>query len=216
MSYKAVIFDLDGTLLNTLNDIATPVNNILDKYNYPLHSICEMREFIGSGVEQLVYRALPSDVAESIRYAKILAEVRIEYQKYLNKSTVIYDGLTVVLDNLQARGISLNILSNKADEYMDEVYQSFFKAWDFDIVLGARRHKPLKPNPTSLLEIIADLGYSSDECVFIGDSDIDMQTAVNAGVYAVGVTWGFRTKQVLLSNGAGIIIDRPSELLKLF
>ncbi len=216
MSYKAVIFDLDGTLLNTLNDIATPVNNVLAKHNYPIHTVAEIKEFIGSGIGQLVYRSLPSEVAESSLYHKLLEEVRCEYQKYLNNSTVIYAGMREVLEELQARKISLNILSNKADEFMGEVYDTYFKEWDFDIVLGARAHKPIKPNPMSLLEIIDDLGLVADECIFVGDSDVDMQTACNAGVFAVGVTWGFRTRETLLANGADIIIDVPNDLLKLF
>jgi phosphoglycolate phosphatase len=216
MTYKAVIFDLDGTLLNTLHDIANPVNHVLSKYGYPTHSITDMREYIGNGIGQLVYRALPADVAESLHYKKILEEVRVEYQKHLNNSTVIYDGIGEVLSTLQARRISLNILSNKSDEFMDEVHDTYFKEWDFDIVLGARINKPLKPDPTSLLEIIDDLGLSADECVFVGDSDVDMQTAVNAGVYAVGVTWGFRTQDVLRASGADTIISQPDELLNLF
>lgn len=215
MTYKAVIFDLDGTLLNTLNDIATPVNNVLKRHNFPTHSISEIKNYIGSGINHLVHCSLPVEVAESASYPKYLEEVRVEYQKYLNNSTVLYDGMRGVLDELQARQISLNILSNKADEFMDEVYNTYFKEWNFDIVLGARPHKPVKPNPFSLLEIIADLGLEADDCVFVGDSDIDMQTACNAGVFAVGVTWGFRSKELLVANGANVIVEHPQELLKL-
>lgn len=216
MDFKAVIFDLDGTMLDTIGDIANPVNLVLSRYGFPTHDIEDFRSLIGNGISQLVYRALPSDVAESTSYRKILNEVWEEYQLHLNKSTIPYDGIYSLLDSLTEKGIKLNILSNKADEFMDEVVGKFFSQWSFELVFGARHGIPLKPDPYSAFEIINEMELDASQCVFIGDSDVDMQTANNAGMYAVGAFWGFRTKEELLANGANLVIDHPLELMKLF
>ncbi len=216
MKYKAAIFDLDGTLLNTILDIATPVNIVLEKYGFPTHEIENFRYLIGNGIANLVYRALPNEVAETTLYSKVLDEVLEEYQKHLNKSTKPYDGIIAMLRNLTDIGVSINIVSNKADEFMDEVIEQYFTDFNFDFVFGARRGVPLKPNPHSILEIMSELELDSDECVFIGDSDADMQAAKNADVYAVGVNWGFRGREELLQNGADIVIDTPHELKNIF
>ncbi|MDD3265918.1 MAG: HAD family hydrolase [Burkholderiales bacterium] len=216
MKYKAVVFDLDGTLLNTILDIANPVNLVLKQYGMPTHEIENFRYLIGNGIGNLVYRALPSEVAESTLYSKVLESVLEEYQKHLNRSTKPYDGITDMLQNLANLGVSINILSNKADEFMDEVVSQYFSEFNFDFIFGARHGVPLKPNPHSIFEIMSELDIDSDECVFVGDSDADMQAAKNAGVYAVGVNWGFRGKEELLRNGADIVIDTPGELQKIF
>lgn len=216
MDFKAVIFDLDGTMLDTIGDIANPVNLVLSRYGFPTHKIEDFRSLIGNGISQLVYRALPSDVAESTSYRKILNEVWEEYRLHLNKSTIPYDGIYGLLDSLAEKGIKLNILSNKADEFMDEVVSKFFSKWNFELVFGARHGIPLKPDPYSAFEIINEMGFDASQCVFIGDSDVDMQTANNAGMYAVGAAWGFRTRGELLANGANLVIEHPSELMKLF
>jgi phosphoglycolate phosphatase len=216
MSYKAVIFDLDGTMLDTIRDIANPVNIVLQRYNFPTHDLTTFRDLIGNGIGQLVYRALPAEVAESTSYSTILNEVWTEYQQHLNKSTVPYDGIYELLNKLSNKGIILNILSNKADEFMDEVVGKYFSNWDFKLVFGARHGVPLKPDPYSAFEIINELDIGAGECIFIGDSDVDMQTANHAGIYAVGASWGFRSKSELLAHGADIVIDHPLELLRLF
>lgn len=216
MSYKAVIFDLDGTLLNTIGDIANPVNIVLARYGYPVHSLDDYRYFIGDGIGQLVYRALPPDVAESNKYPTILADVWTEYQLNLNKSTVPYNGITELLDGLTAKGIALNILSNKSHEFMDEVVQRFFAKWDFELVFGARKGLPLKPSPHSIFEMMDLLQLEPENFVYVGDSDVDMLTANSAGVFAVGAAWGFRGKEELLAHGADLVIDYPEQLLGLF
>lgn len=216
MSYKAVIFDLDGTLLNTIGDIANPVNIVLARRGYPVHELDDYRYFIGDGIGQLVHRALPPEVAESSKYPTILAEVKTEYQLNLNKSTVPYQGIEELLDGLTAKGILLNILSNKAHEFMDEVVDNFFTKWQFELVFGARKGLPLKPNPHSVLEMIDLLQLEPEDIVYVGDSDVDMLTANSAGVFAVGVAWGFRGRQELLAHGADLVIDHPQELLQLF
>lgn len=216
MSYKAVIFDLDGTMLDTIRDIANPVNIVLQRYNFPTHDLTTFRDLIGNGIGQLVYRALPVEVAESTSYSTILNEVWTEYQQHLNKSTTPYDGIYELLNKLSDKGIVLNILSNKADEFMDEVVGKYFSDWDFKLVFGARYGVPLKPDPYSAFEIINELDIGASECIFIGDSDVDMQTANHAGIYAVGASWGFRSKSELLAHGADIVIDHPLELLRLF
>lgn len=216
MKYKAAIFDLDGTLLNTLLDIAIPVNLVLEQYGLPTHKVEDFRYLIGNGVSNLVYRALPSEVAETTLYSKILDKVLEEYKRHLNKSTKPYEGITEILDYLTNIGVSINILSNKADEFMDEVVKQYFSEFNFDFIFGARHGVPLKPNPHSIFEIMSELDIDSNECIFVGDSDADMQAAKNAGVYAVGVNWGFRGKEELLRNGADIVIDTPYELQNFF
>lgn len=216
MKYKAAIFDLDGTLLNTILDIAVPVNLILDKYGLPTHNLDSFKYFIGDGINNLVYRALPVEVAESTLYRKVLSEVWDEYQNHLNKATKPYDGIVDMLHELESAGISLNILSNKADEFMDEVVNKYFSDFKFDLVFGARHGIPLKPNPHSIFEIMAELELDANECVFIGDSDVDMHAAKNADIYAVGVNWGFRGRDELLQNGADIVINAPNELKNIF
>lgn len=215
-NFKAVIFDLDGTLLDTIGDIATPVETVLKRYGFPGHDREMYRQFIGNGIGELVYRALPIEVAESTSYNKLLGEVWREYGLNLNKSSVPYDGIYTLLDSLAARGIILNILSNKSDEFMDEVVSEFFAKWNFAMVFGARPNKPLKPDPYSVYEILEEIELDAGQCVFVGDSDVDMQTAVNAGVYPVGVSWGFRKPAELKANGAELIIEHPLDLLKLF
>lgn len=214
--FKGVIFDLDGTLLDTIQDIANAMNTILKRYNFPTHDLDSYRFFIGSGIAKLVERSLPSEVSESAKYPKLVEEVFQEYALHLNKFTAPYPGVVDLLDGLTQLGVPFAILSNKADEFMDEVVSNYFSKWDFAVVLGARYGLPKKPDPYSVLEIAEIMALQPSEIVYLGDTDIDMQTAVNSGTYAVGAAWGFRSAEELRANGAHVVIQNPCEILELF
>lgn len=214
--FKAVVFDLDGTLLDTIQDIANAMNTVLQRYDFPVHDLNSYRFFIGSGIAKLVERALPSDISESTKYPKLVEEFLEEYALHLDKFTAPYNGIVELLDGLTQLGVPLAILSNKADEFMDEVVSSHFAKWSFVVVMGARYGLPTKPDPYSAFEIAEIMQLQPSEIVYLGDSDIDMQTAVNAGMYGVGAAWGFRSVEELSANGANLVIQHPCELLNLF
>jgi phosphoglycolate phosphatase len=213
--YKAVIFDLDGTLLDTVQDIANSMNNVLERHGFPLHDIASYRRFIGNGISKLVYRALPSEISEGVHYNKILAEVIDEYSRNLDVYTRLYDGIGELLSELTQRGISLAILSNKDDSFMSEVVATYLSQWKFEVVFGARANTPAKPDPYSALEIAEIMGLQPTEFLFLGDTSVDMLTANSAGMYAVGAAWGFRGREELYANGARLVIDYPVDLLQL-
>ncbi len=213
--YNAVIFDLDGTLLDTVQDIANAMNSVLERHGFPLHDIASYRRFIGNGIPKLVYRALPSEVSESVHYNKLLVEVIDEYSKHLDIFTKLYPGIDELLTELTTRGIHLAILSNKDDSFMDEVVATYLSQWDFEVVFGARANTPVKPDPYSALEIAEIMELQPAEFIFLGDTSVDMHTATNAGMYALGAAWGFRGREELYANGAQSVIDYPIDLLEL-
>lgn len=215
-NFKAVIFDLDGTLLDTVEDIAISVNHVLEHNSLPKHNLDDYRQFVGRGIGKLVEQATPEHLHSESFLRKIYSEVIAEYSKNLDHYTKPYLGITELLDGLAEKNIRMAILSNKAHEFMDDVVQSYFTNWQFEVIFGARKNVPTKPNPYSVFEIMQIMRLLPAEVVYVGDTDIDMQTANAAGVYPVGVAWGFRKREELIQNGAKLIIDYPHELLKLF
>lgn len=216
MKFKAVVFDLDGTLLNTLNEIAYTVNSVLKRHNLPTHDVESYRQFIGDGVIKLVYRSLPEALRDGEDFADCLDDVLVEYGNNLNKYTVVYDGITKMLDELTRLGVRMAILSNKAHEFMPGVMEQYFTQWKFEFVFGARKGLPVKPNPFSAIEIAKLMNLPVEEIIYIGDSDVDMKTAIGAGMYPVGAGWGLRGREELLANGAKLVIDHPLELINCF
>lgn len=216
MKYKAVVFDLDGTLLNTIDEISHTVNSVLARHNLPQHDVDSFRQFIGDGVKTLVYRALPTDLRDSEDYQKYFSEVMIEYANNLNKFTQPYAGINELLTGLTNLGIKMAILSNKADQFMAEVVDNYFSAWSFEVVFGARHGIPVKPDPTSALEVASIMQLATSEIIYIGDSDVDMKTAHGANMLAIGAGWGLRGREELLANGAHAVIEHPLELLNWF
>ena len=206
------IFDLDGTLLNTLGDLAQAVNASLSARGYPTRTIEEVRQFVGNGIGKLIERSLPADKKQE--RDTCLAEFRTFYEQHLMDFTAPYDGILPLLDALRARGKTLAVLSNKYDPAAKRLVTHYFGD-RVTLTLGERPNVPRKPDPTSALEIIDTLNADKAQTIYVGDSGVDMNTAKNAGLYAVGVTWGFRSKEVLLENGADILIDHPDELLNL-
>jgi phosphoglycolate phosphatase len=214
--YKAVVFDLDGTLLNTVEDIACAMNNVLARNNLPIHPVDNYRFYIGWGLTELVNKTLPKNMCQPQIIEDYVDEVREEYSKYLDSKTRPYDGIAELFDELTARNIPMSILSNKPHQFMHETIQAYFSKWQFKVIFGARDGLPTKPNPHGAMEISEILQLKPQQIVYVGDTDVDMQTAVAAGMYPVGVTWGFRTQEELLANGAKLIIHQPSELIKIF
>ncbi|MES2239386.1 MAG: HAD family hydrolase [Bacteroidota bacterium] len=214
MKFKAVLFDLDGTLVNSLIDIADSMNKVLEKRKLPTHSYEVINGFIGSGLRNLVTKALPETAKSEENIESCFNEMIAEYRENCTNKTSAYDGITALLDELQSRNIKLAVLSNKADELTKKISHALFPNY-FEIANGLKSEASKKPHPSGAIEIAKDLGFSPEEILYVGDSGIDMQTAKNANMYAVGVLWGFRPKEELLAEGAQSIINHPLELIEL-
>jgi len=211
---KAIIFDLDGTLLDTLTDIMESVNNILNRYNYPTHDMHAYKYFIGNGIEVLTRKAFPKNISES-EFRDYFQEVKQEYEARQTLRTKPYDGIEEMLTKLIEKGISISILSNKPHEFTIPTVEHFFPKIEFSVVFGSRNGIDRKPSPIAVLEILDTLKLTKKDCFFVGDTAIDMQTSVNSGIEGIGVSWGFRTIEELTNNGAKYIIDKPDDIFKL-
>ena len=212
---KAVIFDLDGTLLDTLEDIGDTANQVLKESGFPIHPINAYRDFIGHGISNTIRQALPSADRDSGNIERLRRQFEQSYlQNYKNK-TKVFAGIPALLDQLHDRDIRLAVLSNKAHEFTQRYTDDLLSRWTFDCVLGHQPSKPKKPDPQNALEIAQSMLLEPEEIAYLGDSEIDMQTAVAANMLAIGVSWGFRSKQTLLEHGAQYIIDQPLQLLEL-
>jgi phosphoglycolate phosphatase len=209
----AVLFDLDGTLINSLADIAASANEVLASLGHPEHPTERYREFIGEGVAVLFRRALPAAHRDDETVARCVEGFRRAYDRGWNVRTRVYDGIPELLDALVERGLALAVLSNKPDTFTKACVDEYGARWSFRAVLGAREGIPNKPDPTSAIEIAGRLGCNPSEVVYVGDSAIDMMTARRAGMRAVGVAWGFRSVDELRDAGAEWIVDRPEQIL---
>ena len=215
MNFKAVIFDLDGTLLNTLDDLADSMNASLERFGFPPHPVDVYRYLIGDGLMNLVSRALPENHRDEATINKIAAVQRDEYGRNWATKTHPYEGVPELLDALMEQGISMCVLSNKADDFTHVVVQKFLSRWKFATVRGQNEDTPMKPNPAGANQIALDLGLSPAEFLYVGDSNTDMETANAAGMFPVGVLWGFRSKDELIAAGAKALIEHPADLLSL-
>ena len=212
---KAFIFDLDGTLIDSLADLAEAVNRMLAANGYPTAPLSVFPRYIGDGVKALVSRALPAEALEREDIDARVAEYQAHYADTWRDKTVPYPGVLETLHELQTRGANLAVLSNKPHRFTLLCTQHFFPSIAFASVLGARDGVPRKPDPAGALEIAATLGLAVAECAYIGDSGIDMETATRAGMRPIGVNWGFRSVDELRSHGAREIISHPQDLLHL-
>ena len=214
MQYEAAIFDLDGTLINSIDDLADSCNEMLIAYDLPVHNVEEYKYFVGNGVAKLVERALPEKQAQDKEfYEKALAKFRAIYNgKVLNK-TRAYSGIRDMLAKLMEREIPMAVCTNKPMEAAKTIINVLFEPGTFKMVIGDRPGHPRKPDPTTVLEITKELGVEPDKVAYLGDSGVDMQTAVNAGFLPVGVLWGFRQKEELLENGAKLLLDKRTDWL---
>ena len=212
--FKVAIFDLDGTLLNTLDDLANACNYALNKFSFPTHNVEEYKKFIGNGIYKLVERALPNNKKDKETVEKVLKTFSDYYNEHMIDMTKPYDGIVDILDELRAKGIKLAVVSNKKHEFTIEIVKKYFGD-RFDIVFGHRENYKEKPDPTSVLEVIEKLNILKSECIYIGDSNVDILTAKNAGVKSVGVSWGFRDREELANEGANYLADNNIELLNI-
>ena len=209
----AVIFDLDGTLLNTLGDLRAATNHALEGRGLPPHSMEEIRQFIGNGIRLLICRAMPEGTPEA-EIDAALDDFKAYYAAHIHDRTVPYDGIPQLLTALRKRGIKVAVLSNKIDSASQQLIEYFFPG-KTDVVFGEHVGVPRKPDPTSCRMVMQQLGVQPEQVLYVGDSGTDMQTAKNAGLYAVGVTWGFRSKEVLLEYGADVLVHRPEQILQI-
>ncbi|MBQ7980652.1 MAG: HAD family hydrolase [Oscillospiraceae bacterium] len=212
MKYELAIFDLDGTILNTLDDLADSVNHVLAQHGFPLHTKDEVRMMVGNGILNLIKRALPKGTEQGTVEA-VFADFNAHYKLHSADKTKPYDGITEMLEQLKANGVKLAVVSNKADYAMQTLCEKYFSGF-FDAVAGEKQGVPKKPAPDGVNAILCKLGVERNKSVYIGDSDVDIQTADNAGLTCIAVDWGFRDRALLEKNGAEIIVSSPSEASK--
>ncbi len=210
---NAIVFDLDGTLLNTLGDLRDAVNAALRLRGLPPRSQDEVRRFVGNGVRKLMQRSLPAGAPDE-EIDAALADFKRHYAAHLSDHTVPYEGISELLTILRKRGVRVGVLSNKLDSATQQLVRRFFFG-KVDAVLGEHAGVPRKPDPTGCRMVLEQLGAKPEETLYVGDSGVDMQTAHNAGCTAVGVTWGFRDRAELIDNGADLLADFPIQILML-
>ena len=216
MTYKAVLFDLDGTLLDTLEDLADSMNAVLSSRGYPTHPLVEYRYFVGDGVEMLVRRAVPDGLGSDRRVIKAcMDQMRDEYAQRWQKKSRPYAGIPELLDGLTEKGILLTILSNKPNAFVQKIALHFFGKWRFASAQGAVPEVARKPDPAAALGISRSIGVPQASFLYLGDTNTDMETAKAAGMYPVGALWGFRPEAELREAGARFLARHPQHLLAL-
>jgi len=216
MKYKAVIFDLDGTLLDTIEDLLDSMNVVMGEVGVPGHDVARAKVYVGDGLRNYVLRALPEEMrADEAIVARCCERFSEEYAKRWHVKTRAYDGVAELLTELNRRSVPVSVLTNKPDEFAQVVVRKFLAQCQFAVVRGVRADGVKKPDPAGALEIAAALDVLPSECLYLGDTNTDMRTASAAGMFAVGITWGFRSADELRENGSKIIIDKPLQLLSL-
>ncbi len=214
MNYKAVMFDMDGTLLDTLADLADAMNHTLAHRGFPTHPIDAYRYFVGSGAAKIVERTLPPEKHTKELMADCLESFLEKYHQNWNQKTRLYDGVSELLDVLTEKRIQMAVFTNKPQQFAELCMTEFFPKWTFRAVFGQREGYPMKPDPSVPREIAAMLNIQPDQFLYLGDSDADMKTAVNAQMLPVGALWGFRSEKELRESGAAAVIRHPADLLK--
>ncbi len=219
---KAVVFDLDGTLLDTLDDLADATNAALRMNGMHERSVDEVRRFVGNGVANLILRAMPggkvTDATDTVpvpdMHAKVLSDFSVYYQAHCEDKTRPYEGIMPLLRELKEKGIGIAVVSNKSDAAVKKLMPAYFGDL-IDIASGENEAHGIgkKPAPEMVFAALDHLGVSPSEAIYVGDSDVDIATATNAGMPCISVTWGFRSREFLLEHGAKVMIDRPEELI---
>lgn len=209
---KAVIFDLDGTLLNTLDDLADSTNYALSRFGYPTRTIEEVRQFVGNGVAKLIERAIPEGKNNS-NFEKCLAIFKENYAQNMYNKTAPYNGIIEMLSNLKSKGIKIAVVSNKFDLAVKELCKKYFEGF-IDFAAGENEAQGIrkKPAPDTVISVLNKFNFAPEDAVYVGDSDVDIMTAKNSKMSCISVTWGFRDEKFLLENGATILINAPSEI----
>ncbi|MGO3108608.1 MAG: HAD family hydrolase [Sphingobacterium sp.] len=212
---KLIIFDLDGTLINTLEDLANSGNYALAKYNLPTHAGAQYKHFIGNGIDKLIERILPIEERNREKIALVKETFIAHYNKHAQDTTQVYPGILELLTYLRENNFKISVATNKYHDAALTLVTKYFPTVDFDLVLGHRENFPAKPDPAIVEQTLQTLAIKKENCYYLGDSDVDMLTAGRAGVKAIGVTWGFRSEQELRESGADFIINSPQELHKI-
>lgn len=209
---KAVIFDLDGTLLNTLDDLADSTNYALSRFGYPTRTIEEVRQFVGNGVAKLIERAIPEG-KNNPNFEKCLAIFKENYAQNMYNKTAPYNGIIEMLSNLKSKGIKIAVVSNKFDFAVKELCKKYFEGF-IDFAAGENEAQGIrkKPAPDTVISVLNKFNFAPEDAVYVGDSDVDIMTAKNSKMPCISVTWGFRDEKFLLENGATILINAPSEI----
>ena len=219
MEYKMdtglVIFDLDGTLLNTIGDLAVACNAVLAMRGLPQHTYDEYCHFVGNGIMRLVERALPEELRTPYTVAAVRADFVKYYTEHIDVYTKPYEGIPELVAEIARRGVRIAVASNKFQTGTEKLIRLFFPGVEFAAVFGQREGVPLKPDPAVVEEILALTGVAKERVLYVGDSGVDMQIAAAAGVRSVGVTWGFRVRAELEEAGARHIVDSPAGILEL-
>lgn len=214
MKEKAIIFDMDGTLIDSLRDIAICANKVLEEFNLPIHPLEDYKYFVGGGALVLIQNCTPKDLDEK-REQEVLKRFIESYDTKLQANTKPYDGINELLQELHNKGIKIGILSNKPHEFTLKYAQAFFDDFNIPEIHGQKKDIPKKPNPKAAIDIAKAFNIPCEDILFVGDSDVDMKTAKNANMKAVGVSWGFRGVEELIEHGADYIVKTPKDILEL-
>lgn len=211
--YKTVIFDLDGTLVNSIADLANSVNAGLQKAGLPVYGEEQYLRFVGNGAEKLIQRAMGKAYEDKRLKDMVRIEFQTQYNLHCNDNTRAYEGCEQMLYHLPKLGVMTGVLSNKPHEFVQPILDKAFPTVKFTIAWGKREGYTVKPDPKALLDMLKELQVPPEQCLYVGDSDVDVITARNANVDMVGVEWGFRTKEELLKSGAKTVVKHPLEIL---
>ena len=215
MTYQAILFDLDGTLVDTLGDIANSTNRVLARRGFPIHPVEAYSTYLGEGAGVLIMKSLPEGHRDEAIFNECLAEFSADYQENCTLKTYLYPEIGELLDALRQRGVRLAVLSNKPHSMTQRVVAELMPRWEFEVVQGQTPEMPRKPDPAGALDAARRMGLAPADFLYLGDSDTDMQTALAAGMYAVGALWGFRSREVILAGGAQALVDTPLQVLDL-
>lgn len=210
---KLVVFDLDGTLVDSIADLGNAVNFALKEYNLPLRPMDDYYGFVGNGMEDLVRRSMGQKGSDDELYAKVRKAFDEHYSAHSNDNTVPYEGISELLKELKNRKIKTAVLTNKAQQYVGGILKKCFPDHSFAAFYGQRQGVERKPHPQAFELLLKELNIEKDACLYIGDSEVDVKTAHNAGVQLVAVTWGYRCEEVIVNAGAEILADTPKEIL---
>ena len=208
---ELIIFDLDGTVLDTLSDLAAALNRALSLHGLPERTLPEVRSFVGNGIRKLIERGVPAGTDPALTDA-VHADFYAYYSVHCADATAPYPGVRETISALRARGYRTAVVSNKADPAVQKLVRHYF-AGDFDFAVGEKENVRAKPAPDAVFAALEALNVKKEDAVFVGDSEVDIQTAANAGIPCVSVTWGFKDREFLLAHGAKALIDKPEELL---
>ncbi len=212
---RLIVFDLDGTLLNSLEDLADSANWVLEQHGFPTHPVDAYRYFVGDGVRKLIERILPQEERTEARIEQCRQEFVAYYKVHMEDKTSVYEGITELLVELKNRGLKIAVATNKVHIAVKPLMEKYFPEIRFDSMIGQREGVPVKPAPQIMFDILRETGCEPSEALHVGDTATDMQLAHNAGVTPVGVLWGYRPLKELQEAGAKFIIEKPEELLGL-